>query len=196
MYTVFSIEHPSTSSVYIGYCRCDGATPVEHFLRGAQRPETDRKDVEFLSQCDDSSQLSWRSISEAENEWEALVARNIARVSNPRSFTGPSMWPLGAYERAQKELGEDVQRPFSAWKALEQRTARAAYEMGCGLSKRSRSVSLKARGPLSTMTSPNSRHASLRRSTTCGEDDELGRYQQIACSTTATVHCSPAGARR
>lgn len=130
MYIVFSIEHPSTTSVYIGYCQRDDATPVEHFLRGAQRPEMDRKDVEFLSQCDDSSQLSWRSISEAENEWEALVARNIARVSNPRSFTGPSMWPLGAYERAQKELGEDVQRPFSAWKALEQRTARAAYEMG------------------------------------------------------------------
>lgn len=129
MFTVFQIEHPSTPSVYIGYCRQDDSTPLEHFLRGAQRPD-DRKDVEFLTLCGDSAQMTWRSLSEKENEWEAFIARNQARATTSTSFTGPSVWPAGAYERAQKEIGDDVQVPLTMWKALEQSTARKAYEMG------------------------------------------------------------------
>jgi hypothetical protein len=131
MFTVYRISGPESKATYIGYVAGDGNNALEAFLVGAQRPDNDRGDVKFLAEHnDDVPSLYALAVATEENEWEALLKRNELRAADPHAFTGPTMWPLGAYERAMKEDPQRAALASSVWKLRQLPTARAAYAEG------------------------------------------------------------------
>jgi hypothetical protein len=127
---VYEISGPNSTSVYIGYCPQDAVEPIAHFLVGATRKE-DRGDVRFLADHgNDATALRHTVIDKVDSEVEAFDLRNTARATNPFSFTGPSRWPEGAYERSRKDNPSKYEASEKLWKARQMKTARDAYAAG------------------------------------------------------------------
>jgi hypothetical protein len=131
MFSIYRISGPESKATYIGYVTGDGTNALKAFLTGATRPDNDRNDVLFLAEHDnDKASLYALVIATEENEWEALLKRNEERAADPHSFSGPTMWPAGAYERAMNEDPTRMDGAKSLWNMRQLPTARDAYNAG------------------------------------------------------------------
>lgn len=129
-YVVYRVSSSRDSRVYIGYCPTDETEPLGHFLKGALRKD-DRCDVRFF-ECHggDSALLQCSVVAAVDSEVEAFDARNSLRSTDPCSFSGPTNWPSGVYDRSCREHPGRFERSKTMWNARRLNTARDAYAAG------------------------------------------------------------------
>lgn len=130
MHHVYQISGSNNNEVYIGYCPEDEMSVLDHFLKRIDGSD-DRGDSRFVNeQGGDTAALTATILETVDNEWEAHTLRNEYRAQNPYSYTGPTHWPMGAYERAMQEAPDRVQAANDRWKARSCKTARDAWAAG------------------------------------------------------------------
>lgn len=130
MHHVYLISGTTDDFVYIGYCPADATSPLDHFLVGTRRSD-DRADIRFMQEHgNDANTLTATILETVDNEWEAHTLRNEHRANHIYSFTGPTHWPSGSYDRAMKENPERVEAANDRWTARSKKTARDAYAAG------------------------------------------------------------------
>lgn len=129
MYIVYKITGTFTNLAYYGYCEGETADDVKHhFLKGATRSD-ERKDVEWLENNNNDTDIKVSIIDVCNDEVDAWASRNDQRSNNIDSFTQPTIWPLNASQHFKDE-GERSKKWKLKTSQLSAKTARQAYSMG------------------------------------------------------------------
>lgn len=126
---LYRVSGLHTAQVYYGY---SATTDVKtSFLTGTQRTDaedTNRGDYRLLTDNQgDVDSLVCEIVDEFDDEFDAWCARNDLRATDPRSITGPTMFPTTAFTRAKKEAPHRVEK----WGRVRQyKNALEAYQNG------------------------------------------------------------------
>jgi len=126
---VYKVSGPFTASVYYGYGSGDDL--AAGFLAGANRTDAEdrnRGDFRLVAENKNNTEtLKYEIVGEFDDEFDAWCMRNDFRSTDPRSITGPTMFPTTAFTRAKKDTPDRVQT-WSKHRVYE--TARDAWSAG------------------------------------------------------------------
>lgn len=126
---LYRVSGAHTAQVYYGYA---ATTDVKaSFLVGTQRTDaedTNRGDFRLLADNkSDIESLVCEVVDEFDDEFDAWCTRNDLRATDPRSITGPTMFPTTAFTRAKREAPHRVEK----WGRVRQyKNALEAYQNG------------------------------------------------------------------
>jgi hypothetical protein len=132
-FCVYQVTASNNRVVYYGYCT-NIENPKAAFLTQAQRPEPDRVDVQFLDKCGGEDNISAKVIEVFETEIEAFITRNDYRSKDPKSVSGPSVFPPLVFQRAAKITPEKAEMWKQQAAAYNAQTALSAYQRGIAFS--------------------------------------------------------------
>ena len=109
---VYRVSGAHTAQVYYGYSATTDAKTS--FLAGTQRTDaedTNRGDFRLLADNKgDIESLVCEVVDAYDDEFDAWCTRNDLRATDPRSITGPTMFPTTAFTRAKKESPHRVEK--------------------------------------------------------------------------------------
>lgn len=140
-HVVYKISGRNTKQVYYGYTTSEDqiteAYVISEFLKGAQRTFADnslRNSTKWLNENGNDLELTATMVGNYDNELEAFIYRNEHRADDLYSFCGPSVWPTGVSERANKEHAARVleiqSRQSSNEEIRKAKTARQGWALG------------------------------------------------------------------
>jgi hypothetical protein len=126
---LYRVSGTHTAQVYYGYSATSDVKTS--FLAGTQRTDaedTNRGDFRLLvDNKGDVESLVCEVVDEFVDEFDAWCTRNDLRATDPRSITGPTMFPTTAFTRAKREAPQRVEK----WGRVRQyENALEAYQNG------------------------------------------------------------------
>lgn len=104
MFLVYKAYSTVTHWCYYGYCEADSPDLVaKNFITQSSRPDQDRGDVRFLTECGSIDHIQFDIVKQTDDELDAYIERNAMRTKDPSSITGPTIWPVHLHRTAVEE---------------------------------------------------------------------------------------------